>query len=136
MYAAYFPYYMNQYPGANPYGSSNPPHPGAAGYNQQGFPSMKYPVYPINAAPLGNGQNAGHVHNSKSHMGSSNIHGSYSGFNPYYSQQPQSLPGQSPTEDTSQEAYKYGSFIKSGSKPAEPKMVSRLNYKICEKTIG
>jgi hypothetical protein len=40
MYAAYFPYYMNQFPGANPYGNQPP-----AGYGQ-----YKYPVYPTPAA--------------------------------------------------------------------------------------
>ncbi len=48
MYAAYFPYYMNQFPGANPYGSS------ATGYGhpQAAFAALnKYPLYPTSAAP-------------------------------------------------------------------------------------
>ena len=55
MYAAYFPYYMNQFPGANPYASSAP---AAAAYghhhHQPPFaaPAMNkgYPMYPAGGA--------------------------------------------------------------------------------------
>jgi len=53
MYAAYFPYYMNQFPGASPYGNQPP----------AGFGQYKFPMYP-NApqqAPTGSSSNSSGV---------------------------------------------------------------------------
>jgi hypothetical protein len=51
LYGAYFPYYMNQFPGASPYGSSvHAGHHPAAGYGHQPFGAKTmYPMYPTGA---------------------------------------------------------------------------------------
>jgi len=94
MYAAYFPYYMNQFPGTNPYGQAPAP---AAGFGHQAFNSMnKYPMYPNANAPNTTASSqmtqSAAAGGAKAPQSSSNPMGNmYGGYNPYYQQAPPAM---------------------------------------------
>jgi hypothetical protein len=109
MYAAYFPYYMNQFPGANPYGNSAP---GAAGYGHQPFaPLNKYPMYPAaGGAPPAN--QTQQQQGAPKPAGASPAGGIYGGYNPYGQQQTQQQQMDDNSMSAGQDAYnKYQAFL-------------------------
>jgi hypothetical protein len=74
MYAAYFPYYMNQFPGASPYGSTATPHPQSGYAPQYNSTANKYQSYP---APHGAASSNSQPKPANA-AGSSNVYGGLS----------------------------------------------------------
>lgn len=95
MYAAYFPYYMNQFAGA-PYGSSGAP----AGFGQPAaFMNKGYPMYPMQGQ-----QQQQQQQQPSSTAGGSGLPNKNAGYSGYYT-------GASSTQDDAQDYGKYPSFL-------------------------